>query len=118
MATYAMICDDRVIEVLYNQELAPIWPPDPMGNPATAVKCSDEATRNWAYNPETGEVYEPEEPEYIEPEPTQLDTIEKSQLTIMEAIADQYELNEERRIDDLEVQAEIYESILALGGNV
>ena len=118
MATYAMICDDRVIEVLYNQELAPIWPPDPMGNPVTAVECSNEATRDWAYNPETGEVYEPEEPEYIEPEPSKLDTIEESQLTIMEALADQYELNEERRIDDLEVQAEIYESILALGGNV
>lgn len=118
MATYAMICDDRVIEVLYNQELVPIWPPDPMGNPVTAVECSNEATRNWAYNPETGEVYKPEKSEYIEPEPTQLDTIEETQLTIMEALADQYELNEERRIDDLEVQAEIYESILALGGNV
>lgn len=118
MATYAMICDDRVIEVVYNQELPPIWPSDPMGNPVTAVECSDEATRNWAYNPETGEIYKPEKSEYIEPEPTQLDTIEESQLTIMEALADQYELNEERRIDDLEVQAEIYESILALGGNV
>ena len=59
-----------------------------------------------------------EDPNIPEPEPSKLDTIEASQLTIMEALADQYELNEERRIDDLEVQAEIYESILALGGNV
>lgn len=120
MATFAMICNNRVIEVLYGLDVAPIWPPDSVGNPVTAVTCSDEATRDWAYNSDTGEVYKPEpiKPEPIKPEPTQLDTIEESQLTIMEALADQYELNEERRIDDLEVQAEIYESILALGGNV
>lgn len=120
MATFAMICDNRVIEVLYDLEVAPIWPPDQLGNPVTAVECSADATRDWSYNPETGEVFEPKIPEHVEPvepEPTQLDTIEESQLIIMEALAEQYELNEERRIDDLEVQAEIYEAILELGGN-
>ena len=120
MATFAMICNDRVIEVLYDLEVAPVWPPDPAGNPVTSVECSAEATRDWSYNPETGEVYEPEIPEYIEPEqePSKLDTIEESQLVIMEAIAEQYEENEARYIDQLEVQATIYETILELGGIV
>lgn len=70
MATFAMICNNRVIEVLYDLEVAPNWPPDPNGNPVTSVECSAEATRDWAYNPETGEVFEltyepPEEPEVI-----------------------------------------------------
>lgn len=70
MATFAMICNNRVIEVLYDQEVTPAWPPDPSGNTVTAVECSAEATRDWAYNPETGEVFEPtyeppEEPEVI-----------------------------------------------------
>lgn len=60
-----------------------------------------------------------DDPTVPEPEaPTQLDTIEESQLIIMEALAEQYELNEERYIDDLEIKAEIYEAILEMGGNV
>lgn len=121
MATFAMICNNRVIEILYDLEVAPVWPPDQLGNPVTSVECSAEATRDWLYNPETGEVFEPEKPEEVDPEkpiePTQLDTIEESQLIIMEALAEQYELNEERHIDDLEIKAEIYEAILELGGN-
>lgn len=70
MSTFAMICNNQVIEVLYDLEVAPNWPPDPSGNPVTAVECPAEATRDWAYNPETGEVFEPtyeppEEPEVI-----------------------------------------------------
>lgn len=68
MATFAMICDNRVIEVLYNQEVTPNWPPDPNGNAVTAVECSAEATRDWAYNPETGEVFEPVHENPEEPE--------------------------------------------------
>lgn len=59
MANYAMICNNEVIEVLYDLDEAPIWPPDPAGNPVTSVECSEEATRDWSYNPETGEVFEP-----------------------------------------------------------
>ena len=43
------------------------------------------------------------------------DKISEAQLTIMEAIADQYEQNLENRLNDQEVQATIYETILALG---
>ena len=56
-----------------------------------------------------------------EPEPTQLDKIEEqvynnndSSLIIMEAMADQYEQTEEYRLNDMEVQATIFESVLAL----
>lgn len=59
MANYAMICNNEVIEVLYDLDEAPIWPPDGAGNLVTSVECSEEATRDWRYNPETGEVFEP-----------------------------------------------------------
>lgn len=65
MKTYAMICNNRVIEVLYNQEAEPKWPPDPAYNTVIAVECSAEATIDWLYNAETGEVFEPV---FIEPE--------------------------------------------------
>lgn len=82
MATYAMICNNRVIEVLYNLDAAPKWPPDPSDNPVTAIVCSDDATRDWAYDPETGEVFEPvsiapEENEPVEKPHSQLDRIEE-----------------------------------------
>lgn len=48
------------------------------------------------------------------PEPT-INTLAETQLTIMEAIADQYEQNLDNRLNDMEVQATIYETILALG---
>lgn len=56
-------------------------------------------------------------------EQTQLDIIqesvssnENSQLTIMEALAEQYEENLEKDLNNMEVQATIYETILELGG--
>ena len=82
MATYAMICNNRVIDVLHNQEVEPKWPPDPAGIPVTAVLCSDEAARDWDYNPETGEVFEPV---YIEPEESEETVKEPSQLDRIEA---------------------------------
>ena len=101
MATFAMICNNRVIEVLYDLEVAPNWPPDPVGNLVTSVECSAEATRDWDYNPETGEVFEPilvepEPEESIMPEPTQLDRIEsmiaKTQEEIAQEARDAYTL--------------------------
>ena len=60
-----------------------------------------------------------------EPEPTQLDKIEEqvysnndNSLIIMEAMADQYEQTEEYRLNDMEVQATIFESVLALSEGV
>lgn len=58
--------------------------------------------------------YEPEPAP--EPEPTQLDKLEENQLALMEAVAEQYEEQLENRINDMEVQASIYEAVLALGG--
>ena len=42
------------------------------------------------------------------------DKINETQLTIMEAMAEQYEQGLDNRINDMEVQATIYETILAL----
>ena len=123
MATYAMICNNDLIEVVYDCEKAPKWPPDALGNPVIAIECVPEATRDWDYNPETGEITEPVYTEPIEPEepvrtPTQLDNIEATQLTIMTAMAEQYEESLERELTNMEVQATIYEAILEMGGAV
>lgn len=88
--TYAMILQNRVIGVLPNQETEPWWPPDPAGNPVTAVPCDDTVTLGMVYDPETGEFSEyipPEpEPEPV-PEPTQLDRIEAAVTASNEQIA-------------------------------
>jgi len=88
--TYAMILQNRVIGVLENQETEPYWPPDPAGNPVTAVPCDDTVTLGMVYDPETGTFseYIPPEPEPIpDPEPTQLDRIEAAVTASNEAIA-------------------------------
>lgn len=59
-----------------------------------------------------------EEPDPTPTEPTQLDRIEEQQLILMEAQAEQYEQGLENRLNDMEVQATMYEAILALGGEV
>ena len=100
MATFAMICDNRVIEVLYGLEEAPKWPPDALDNPVISVKCSDNATRDWMYNSATGEVFDPRTlsvPDLELPsEPTQMDRIEsmiaKSQEEIAQEARDAYTL--------------------------
>ena len=51
-------------------------------------------------------------------QPTQLDNIEQTQIIMMEAMADQYEESQERDLTSMEVQATIYEEILALKGEV
>lgn len=115
--TYAMILQNRVIDVLKDRETEPYYPPDPVGNPVTAILCDDTVERGMIYDPETGTFSEyippePEQPE--EPEPTQLDRIEEQQLTIMEALADQYEEQQEANLINMEVQATIYEELLAM----
>lgn len=80
MKNYAMILQNRVIDVLKNQETEPHWPPDPSGNPVTAIPCDDTVTLGMIYDPETGTFseYTPPEPEHMpEPQPTQLDRIEE-----------------------------------------
>lgn len=80
MKNYAMILQNRVIDVLKNQETEPYYPPDPSGNPVTAIPCDDTVTLGMIYDPETGTFseYTPPEPEPMpEPQPTQLDRIEE-----------------------------------------
>ena len=75
-----MILQNRVIGVLKNQETEPHWPPDPSGNPVTAIPCDDTVMLGMIYDPETGTFseYTPPEPEPMpEPQPTQLDRIEE-----------------------------------------
>ena len=80
MKNYAMILQNRVIDILKNQETEPHWPPDPSGNPVTAIPCDDTVTLGMIYDPETGTFseYTPPEPEPIpKPQPSQLDRIEE-----------------------------------------
>ena len=80
MKTYAMILQNRVIDVLKDQETEPHYPPDPSGNPVTAIPCDDTVTLGMIYDSETGTFseYTPPEPEPVpEPQPTQLDRIEE-----------------------------------------
>lgn len=80
MKTYAMILQNRVIGVLPNQETEPYYPPDPSGNPVTAIPCDNTVTLGMIYDAETGTFseYTPPEPEPMpEPQPTQLDRIEE-----------------------------------------
>lgn len=80
MKTYAMILQNRVIDVLKNQEVEPYYPPDPSGNPVTAIPCDETVTLGMIYDPETGTFseYTPPEPEPMpEPKPSQLDRIEE-----------------------------------------
>lgn len=76
MKTYAMILQNRVIDVLKDRETEPYYPPDPSGNPVTAIPCDDTVTLGMIYDPETGTFseYTPPEPE---PKPSQLDRIEE-----------------------------------------
>lgn len=80
MKTYAMILQNRVIDVLKDRETEPYYPPDPSGNPVTAIPCDETVTLGMIYDSETGTFseYTPPEPEPIpEPQPTQLDRIEE-----------------------------------------
>ena len=80
MKNYAMILQNRVIDVLKNQETEPHYPPDPSGNPVAAIPCDDTVTIGMIYDPETGTFseYIPPEPEPMpEPKPSQLDRIEE-----------------------------------------
>ena len=74
---------------------------DVTGNPAVTGLCYREG--QWVAPEQT-------------PEPTQLDLIEQTQLTIMESMADQYEEALERELVSMEVQATIYEELIALKG--
>ena len=75
MKNYAMIFQNRVIDVLKHQEVEPYYPPDPSGNPVTAIPCDDTGTLGMIYDPETVTFseYTPPEPEPT-PEPQLTET--------------------------------------------
>ena len=75
MKNYAMILQNRVIDVLKNQEVEPYYPPDPSGNPVTAIPCDETVTLGMIYDPETVTFseYTPPEPEPA-PEPQWTET--------------------------------------------
>ena len=77
MKNYAMILQNRVIDVLKDRETEPYYPPDPSGNPVTAIPCDDTVTLGMIYNSETGmfSEYTPHEPEPI-PEPQLTETVQ------------------------------------------
>lgn len=74
MKNYAMILQNRVIDVLKDRETEPYYPPDPSGNPVTAIPCDDTVMLGMIYDPETGTFSEYTPPE---PKPSQLDRIEE-----------------------------------------
>lgn len=115
---YAMVNEYRVIDIV-NSESPPSWPPNQIGNPVLAVECDDTTEIGMFYDSETGKFTDYVPPVYI---PTSAERIEeavdagnKNSLIIMEAIADQYEQSLNNRLNDMEVQATIYEAVLALG---
>ena len=69
---YAMILLNRVIGII-ESETIPVWPPDPQGNPVTAVECGEDIELGMIYDTESGTFSEYIPPAYI---PTQLDRIE------------------------------------------
>ena len=75
MKNYAMILQNRVIDVLKNQEVEPYYPPDPSGNPVTAIPCDETVALGMIYDPETVTFseYTPPEPEPT-PEPQLTET--------------------------------------------
>lgn len=119
MKRYAMILENMVIDILPNQEVEPQWPPDIDGHPVIAVLCEDESViPGMVYDHENGTFFHFVE-EVITPDDISLqryNAIHQTQLTIMTAMAEQYEESLERELTNMEVQATIYEAILELGG--
>lgn len=80
--TYAMILLNTVIGIL-ESDTPPSWPPDPQGNPVTAVECGEDIELGMVYDPDTNSFSDYIPPAYI---PTQLDRIEEQlKLTYTEA---------------------------------
>lgn len=82
---YAMILKNRVIGILQNQETEPHWPPDPSGNPVTAIPCDDTVRIGMIYDAETGEFSE-----YTPPEPEPQPLTEQEQISIDTALNVEY----------------------------
>lgn len=77
---YAMILQNRVIDVLPNQEIEPQWGPDPDGNPVTAVLCDSTVIIGMIYDPETNTFSEYIPPITEEPTPEFLTESEEREI--------------------------------------
>ncbi len=114
---------------IFGADELPELPHDNSGNPVVLVDITDrpEVKEGWVYDEISGGFSEPvielpPEMEWIsppEPEPTNTE-LSENQLILMEAMATQYEENLANRLNDMEVQATIYETVLAIqeGGTV
>ena len=107
---YAGIVNNTVIIIDEINE-KPVYPPTNDGLKVITMECDD--TVQVGDKVVDGKIIGTYNPK---PEPTQLDKLEENQLALMEAVADQYEEHLQNRINDMEVQASIYEAVLALGG--
>lgn len=107
---YAMVLLNRVIDIVESEE-KPQYPPDIYGNPVIAIETTEETELGMVYNEETGIFSEYFPPK---PQPTQLDSIEQTQLLIMEAMADQYEQRLETDLMMMDAQATTFEAVLSL----
>lgn len=105
---FAGILDDTVI-IIEEKNQKPIYPTTNDGKNIIVMECDN--TVKIGDKVVDGKIVGTQIPE-----PTQLDKLEENQLALMEAVADQYEEHLQNRINDLEVQASIYEAVLALGG--
>lgn len=107
---YAGIVNGTVIIIDEINE-KPVYPPTNDGLKVITMECDD--TVQVGDKVVDGKIIGTYNPK---PEPSQLAKLEENQLALMEAVADQYEEHIENRINDMEVQASIYEAVLALGG--
>lgn len=112
---FAILLNNRVIDIVESTTL-PDYPPTSEGYIPKNQPCDENVVLGMYYHPDT-QLFSFDEPKTTRLY-TQTDRIEESQLVIMEAIADQYEQGLANRLDDQEVQATIFETILELGGNV
>lgn len=77
MKRYAMVLLGNVIDVVTSDN-PPNYPPDPQGNPVTAIECDSNVELGMVYDEETKTFSEYVPPAYV---PTQLDRIEESLKT-------------------------------------
>ena len=110
---YIVLLDNKIVDISTEYREYPLL------NDGSSLKCveylGDKNIRiGDFYNFETNEIIETIK---IPSEPTQADRIEENQLALMEAVASMYEESLENRLNDQEVQATIYETLLEMGGN-
>ncbi len=106
-----MVLLGMVIGILESQE-EPYWPPDPDGNPVTAIPCDETVEMGMYYRDGIFTDEEPPEP----PAPVEMPT--EIELTLMKTQAAIYEELQATKLFQMKANADIYEAILLNGGNV